>query len=119
MGGVHKLLKVLTSFEPCSPPTPQARPREPARRHRQKQIRSCIAQRERASAPVPGGGSTPTGPRFEQTAFPQGVCEYQRSDSCSSSSSASTVSNEPRWRYRSSTSEAVNAGVGRVLTKSS
>jgi len=31
------------------------------------QIRSCVAQRERASAPVPGGGSPPTEPRFEQT----------------------------------------------------
>jgi hypothetical protein len=93
IGEVHTLPQVLTSFEPCSPPTPQARPREPARRQRQKQKRRVHSEdgRERLpqfQAQVPH----PTSPRFEQTAFPQGVCEYQRSDSCSSSSSASTVS---------------------------
>src|SRR5258708_7645994 len=57
--------------------------------------------------------------RIWQNSWPHGVWEYHRSAFCSTSSSASTVSNDPRCRYRSSTSEQVNAGAGRVLINSS
>ena len=54
-----------------------------------------------------------------QHSCPQGVCEHHRSGSCSRSSSAHTVSKDPRCRYRSSRSLAVTAGASTVLIKSS
>src|SRR3989442_13406715 len=55
------------------------------------------------------GGLDYHGHRICQNSCPQGVREHQRSGSCSTSSSASTVSNDPRCRSRSSTSLAENA----------
>src|SRR5436305_3880559 len=49
--------------------------------------------------------------RIWQNSWPHGVWEYHRSAFCSTSSSASTVSNDPRCRYRSSTPEEVNEGL--------
>lgn len=54
--------------------------------------------------------------RIWANSWPLGVREYQRSASCSTSSSASVVSNDPRCRYRSSTSEAVNERRGQVTS---
>src|SRR5258708_21932350 len=47
-----------------------------------------------------------------QNSWPHCVRDTRRSTACSSSASASTVSNEPRCRYRSSTSAGVNARCG-------
>ena len=44
-------------------------------------IRNFTPPRERASAPVPGGGSTPTGHDLSKLLAAR-VCEYQRPDSC-------------------------------------
>src|SRR5207249_10507678 len=54
-----------------------------------------------------------------QNSCPQGVWEHQRSGSCSLSSSARTVSKDPRCRYRSSTSLAEKAGAGSLVTNNS
>src|SRR6266699_2664166 len=57
--------------------------------------------------------------RICQNSCPQGVCEHQRSGSCSLSSSARTVSKDPRCRYKSSTSLAEKAGVASLVTNNS
>ena len=57
--------------------------------------------------------------RICQNSCPQGAWEHQRSGSCSPSSSAKTVSNDPRCKYRSSRSLVIIAGASSVLTKSS
>src|SRR6266516_2802866 len=68
-------------------------------------------------APVLIGGSRIHWARICANSWPHGVWEYQRSAFCSTSSSASTVSNDPRCRYRLSTSEAVNERRGKVTSK--
>jgi len=57
--------------------------------------------------------------RICQNSCPQGVCEHQRSGSCSMSSSARTVSKDPRCRYKSSTSLAEKAGAVSLVTNNS
>src|SRR6266567_5186517 len=58
-------------------------------------------------------------PMICQNSCPQGVCEHHRSGSCSLSSSARTVSKDPRCRYRSSTSLAENAGQASLVMDNS
>src|SRR5260370_11754412 len=57
--------------------------------------------------------------RICQNSCPQEVWEHQRSGSCSPSSSAKTVSNDPRCKYKSSRSLAVIAGGTTDITRRS
>src|SRR6266566_3897422 len=56
------------------------------------QMRWCAGEPDEADDPVPGADSTPHSLITCQNSWPQGVCEHQRSGSCSTSSEARTVS---------------------------